>query len=138
AAAEKAANEQTQKRLAQIEKGNDLLGSIFENLDPKKIATTKRPLQAILVEKLDQAVGQLEGESIGDPLVVAAMQNRFGASLLGLGEPGKAIVPVEKTRAPRLAKLGPDHPDPLSSMKNLAEAYRAAGKLDLALPLCEE
>jgi tetratricopeptide (TPR) repeat protein len=37
-----------------------------------------------------------------------------------------------------MAKLGPDHPSTLTSMGNLAEGYRAAGKLDLALPLFEE
>ena len=36
------------------------------------------------------------------------------------------------------AKLGPDHPDTLTSMNNLAVAYLDAGKLDLALPLLEE
>jgi tetratricopeptide (TPR) repeat protein len=36
------------------------------------------------------------------------------------------------------AKLGPDHPNTLSSMGNLASGYRAAGKLDLALPLFQE
>src|SRR5437868_2045826 len=36
------------------------------------------------------------------------------------------------------AKLGPDHPHTLMSMNNLATAYQAAGKLDLALPLFEE
>ena len=38
----------------------------------------------------------------------------------------------------RKAKLGPDHPDTLTSMNNLAMAYQDAGKLDLALPLFEE
>ena len=66
------------------------------------------------------------------------MQNKFGDSLLGLGEPGKAIVLLEKARATRQAKLGPEHPDTLTSMNNLALAYQAAGKLDLALPLFEE
>jgi len=133
-----AQKEQAQKRLAQIEKANDILGSIFENLDPKEIAKAERPLQVILVEKLDQAVAQLEGESIGDPLVVAKMQNKFGLSLLGLGEPGKAIVLLEKARATLQAKLTPEHPDTLTSMNNLAGAYQTAGKLDLALPLFEE
>jgi serine/threonine protein kinase len=129
---------QAQKRLAQIEKANDMLGSIFENLDPKEIAKGERPLQAILVQKLDKAVAQLEGESIGDPLVVAAMQGKFGKSLLGLGEPGKAIVLLEKARTTCQAKLGPEHPGTLASMASLAGAYQDAGKLDLALPLFEE
>jgi hypothetical protein len=33
------------------------------------------------------------------------------------------------------AKLGPDHPDTLGSMSNLALGYRAAGRLDRALPI---
>ena len=36
------------------------------------------------------------------------------------------------------AKLGRDHPDTLTTMNNLALAYQAAGKLNLALPLFEE
>jgi hypothetical protein len=129
-AAARAANAQAQKRLRQAERANDLLGSIFEDLDPRESAEADRPLQAILVEKLDRAVEQLEGESAGDPLVVAAMQDKCGLSLIGLGEPGKAIVLLEKARATRQARLGPDHPDTLTSMHNLAVAYQAAGKLD--------
>ncbi len=36
------------------------------------------------------------------------------------------------------AKLGPDHPDTLGSMNNLANAYRDAGRLSEALALYEE
>jgi tetratricopeptide (TPR) repeat protein len=138
ATAEKVAKEQAQKRLAQIEKANDLLGSIFENLDPNEIAKAERPLQAVLVEQLDKAVAQLEGESIGDPLVVAVMQAKFGKSLLGLGEWRKAIVLLEKARATLQAKLGPDHSHTLTNMNNLAMGYLVTGKRDLALPLFEE
>ena len=35
-----AANARAQQRLKQIEKANDLLGSIFENLDPRKSRAT--------------------------------------------------------------------------------------------------
>ena len=42
------------------------------------------------------------------------------------------------SEAVRKAKLGPDHPDTLSSMNNLALAYKAAGRLSDALPLHEE
>ncbi len=136
--AEREANEQAQRRLAQIEAANAILGSIFENLDPKEIARNERPLQAILVEKLDQAVGQLEGESIGDPVVVAAMQIKFGSSLLGLGEPGKAIVLIEKALVTYRARLGPEHPETLNTMNSLARAYHEAGRRDLALPLFKE
>jgi serine/threonine protein kinase/tetratricopeptide (TPR) repeat protein len=138
AAAEKLAHAQAQQRLKQVEKLNDILGSIFEDLNPKEIAGAARPLQALLVEKLDKALGQLEGESIGDPLAVAAIQAKVGMSLLGLGEPGKATVLLEKARATLQARLGPDHPDTLAAMNNLALAYLSAGKLEKALPLLEE
>jgi serine/threonine protein kinase/tetratricopeptide (TPR) repeat protein len=137
AEAEKAARTQAQKRLSQIEKANAILGSIFDNLDPREIAQAQRPLQAILVEKLDQAVAQLEGEAIGDSLVVAEMQTRFGFSLMGLGAFDKAIVLQEKALATHRAELGPDHPKTLRSMNNLAGAYQFAGKPDRALPLLD-
>ena len=138
AAAEKAANQQAQKRLAQIEKANEILGSIFEGLHPKEIAKNERPLQAIIVEKIDKAISLMDGEAIGDPLVMANMQNRFGLSLVGLGEPDRAIVLFQKARETFKEKVGPDHPDTLRGMGNLALAYVAAGKFDIGLALSEE
>ena len=134
----KAANQKAQKRLSQIEKANDILGSIFVGLDPREIARADRPLQAMLVEKLDLAVAQIEGDAIGDPLVVASIQNKLGTSLLALGAPNRAALLFEKSSVTRQAKLGTDHPDTLASMHNLATAYMEAGKLDLAMPLLEE
>ena len=133
-----AQKEQAQKRLSQVEKANALLGSIFSNLDPREIARAERPLQAILVEKLDQAVSQLEGESIGDPSVVATMQHNFACSLLSLGEPAKAVVLLKKAVATLEAKGDPDDQNLLGSKNVLAAAYQEAGMLDLALPLLEE
>ena len=34
--------------------------------------------------------------------------------------------------------LGPDHPDTLNTRNNLAGAYRAAGRLDEAIPLSQQ
>jgi eukaryotic-like serine/threonine-protein kinase len=95
-------------------------------------------LRAILVEKVDRAVEQLEGESIGDPLVVANMQDRFAVSLWALAEPSKAMVLLEKAHATRQATLGPDDPLTLGTSYRLALAIKAAGNLDRALPLQEE
>jgi tetratricopeptide (TPR) repeat protein len=44
----------------------------------------------------------------------------------------------EETLKLRKARLGPEHPDTLKTMGNLAGAYRATEKLDLAVPLFEE
>ena len=125
-------------RLTQIEKANEILGSIFKDLNPKNEEKDGKPLVARLGERLDQATAQIEGEAIGDPLTVARMQNTLGESQLGLGYPEKAITLLTKARATFTAQLGPDHPDTLDSMNDLAVGYQDAGKLDRALPLFEE
>ena len=75
---------------------------------------------------------------MGDPLAVAEMQNTLGVSLIGLGAAEEAIPLFAKSRETRKARLGPEHPETLNSVNNLALAYEGAGKLDLALPLKEE
>ena len=129
---------QANANLAFAKKGNDILGSVFTGLDPKRNYATVGELSQALKDNLKKAVQELEGSAIGDPLTVAQMQNTLGQSLLALGEPSQAIILFEKARATRLAHLGPDHPDTLQSMNDLAEGYNEAGKLDLALPLWEE
>ncbi|MFT3883261.1 MAG: protein kinase [Gemmatales bacterium] len=56
ASAEAAAKNLAQKRLTQVEKSNSILASVFKQLDPKEVVRAERPLQAILVEKIQQAV----------------------------------------------------------------------------------
>ena len=78
------------------------------------------------------------GAAIGDPLIVAMMQERLGCSLTALGEAADAIVVLTKSTETRKARLGPDQRDTLQSMGNLATAFLGAGELDMALPLFEE
>ncbi len=54
------------------------------------------------------------------------------------GKRDLALPFLEETLKLTKSKLGPDHPDSLTTMQNLANAYEAAGKWDLALPLYEE
>jgi serine/threonine protein kinase len=129
---------EAERNLAFARKGNDLLGSVFAGLDPKQIAESGRPLQDVLRQNLRQAVKELEGSAIGDPLEVAAMQNTLGLSLLGLGEEPLAIEVFQKSLNTRQARLGPDHLDTVISMNNLATAYRASGQLAKAVLLYEE
>jgi tetratricopeptide (TPR) repeat protein len=124
-----------QKRLAQVEKGVDLLGSIFEDLDPKAEENEGRPLRAILGERLDRAAADLEGEAVGDPLVVAGLQDRLGRTYLALGHPSKAKALFTKALATRRARLGADHPDVLGVMAQRAEASKELGEMDEAIAL---
>jgi serine/threonine protein kinase/tetratricopeptide (TPR) repeat protein len=135
AVGERLAKEETKKRLAQVEKGIDILGSIFENLDPMAEEKEGRPLRAILGDRLDRAAAELEGEAVGDPLVVAQLQDRLGRTYLGLGRGTPAEALFTKAAATRQDQLGPDDPLTLESKHNLALAYSAAGKRHDAIKL---
>jgi serine/threonine protein kinase len=136
--AEGKAKDAAERRLAQVEKGIDILGSVFKDLNPDTPEKEGKPWQAVLGERLDQATAQLDGEAVGDPLAVAKLQMTLGESQLGLGYAEKAIALFKRALETYTARLGPDHPNTLNSMDNLATAYQAAGKLDLALPLFVE
>jgi serine/threonine protein kinase/lipopolysaccharide biosynthesis regulator YciM len=129
---------QAEKRFAQVTKMNDILGSIFKDLNPANAAKDGKPLSAVLGERLDRATAEIEGEATGDPLSVARMQMTLGSSQLRLGYPAKAIALLTKARATFAAELGPDHDDTLASMNNLAISYNVAGQTDRALKLHEE
>ena len=136
-AAEAAQREQAERRLAQIEKINEILGSIFRDLDPKVVETQGKPLGAVLGERLDQATSQIEGEAIGDPLAVARMQMTLGDSQYGLGYAAKAVRLYERARSTFEQKLGSAHLETLDCLDELGRAQLAAGHADLALPILE-
>jgi tetratricopeptide (TPR) repeat protein/tRNA A-37 threonylcarbamoyl transferase component Bud32 len=136
--AEALQRQQAESRLAQIEKGNEVLAGIFAELDIRKVKEGDRPLEAVLAERLVKAAGQLEGESVGDPLAVAGLQVRLGEALWSLGFAAQAIPVLEKARATMGAGLGPDHEETLGITNSLAAGYLGAGKFDMAVSLLEE
>ncbi len=132
------AREKAETNLAYAKKGNEILGSVFAELDPEQIAESGRPLQDVLRDNLKTAVRELEGSAIGDPLTVAEMQTTLAMSLKGLGEYEPATALLEKAADTRASKLGSDHRTTLSSRNNLAEVHRTAGQFDKAVPLFEK
>ena len=132
------ARNSAEKRLAQIEKGIDLLGSLFADLDPKAEEKEGRPLRAILGDRLDHATADLDGDALGDPLVVARLQDRLGQTYLGLGHAAKAEVLFSKAATTREAHLGEDHPLTLASRHNQALACCGAGKRNEAIQRFEQ
>jgi tetratricopeptide (TPR) repeat protein len=129
---------EAERNLAFARKGNEILGSVFAGLDPKQIAESGRPLQDVLKDNLKQAVAELDGAAVGDPLEVTRMQHRLGLSLVGLGEYGPAAEVFRKALAASTARRGPDHPNTLTIRKDLAVAYLHAGQTGKAVPLLEE
>jgi serine/threonine protein kinase len=139
ARAEREAKDSAQRRLQQVEKGIEILGSIFKDLDPDEDEREGgKPLRALLGERLDAAANQLDGEAVGDPRAVAGLQRTLGLSMLGLGYSENAIGLFARARATFAAETGPDAVNTLGTTANLATAYRAAGQLDQAVPLFEQ
>ncbi len=123
--------------LGYAKKANKLLGSVFENLNPTQNYATVSELRDALKANLSRAIQDLEGTAIGDPLAVAEMQVTLGLSLDSLGASDQAIPLFLKARETRTNKLGPDHPDTLAALNNLALAYKAVGRLPEAIALFE-
>jgi tetratricopeptide (TPR) repeat protein len=132
------ARSQAEKRAAQVTKMNDILGSIFQDLNPENAQKEGKPLSAVLGERLERATAEIEGEATGDPLAVARVQMTLGRSQYGLGYPDRAIKLFTKARTTFAAALGPDHPDTLLSMNWLGNSFWAAGQNDRAIKLREE
>jgi serine/threonine protein kinase/tetratricopeptide (TPR) repeat protein len=137
AKAEKAAKLVAQKRLAQIEAANNIVASIFLDLDPRQ-GEKQGGLRVQLAQQVDKAAELLEGEAIGDPVVVAKLQYLLGVSQVHMGYPQRGIELLDKAWHTRKTHLGPDHRDTLDTMNRLAWAYQAAGQRDKAMPLYEE
>ena len=83
-----------------------LITSIFTDLDIRAVRAGREPLEAVLAQRLVAAAGQLDGEAVGDPLMVASLQDRLGQSLLNLGYAPEAIPLFAKALEIRTAGLG--------------------------------
>jgi serine/threonine protein kinase len=138
AAAERLAKEMAQKRLKQIEKANDILTSVFRELDPRMTDTEDATLREQLGQRLHKAAELLEGDAVGDPVVVARMQVSLGLSQRSLGHAKQAIAQFTRARRTLEMHKGTNDAETLSCMSYLADAYQADGQLDEALPLFKQ
>ena len=137
AAAGKAANVQTQKRLAQIEKGVELFAGMLKGIDPRSEEKEGKPLYEQLRDRAETAAEQLQKEAVGDPLAEARLQTILGDTLRSLGSYAKAVEVLERARATRERELGADHLDTLTTLNKLAEAYGETGEKAKAIALYE-
>lgn len=137
ASAEKLAKEMTQRRLAQIEKGVQLLAGILRGINPRAEDQGGDPLYVQLRQRAEKVADELVGESVGDPVAVARLQTILGDTLRELGNTSKAVEVLEKARDTCERELGTDHSDTLATLNHLAEAYHDAGRLDEAITLYE-
>jgi serine/threonine protein kinase len=101
-----------------------------------KANPTIRELLDRAAEELTEA--KIEANFPRQPLVQADILQTVGNTYRGVGEFERALGYLQRALALRQATLGPEHPDTLISMGDLAMAYHDAGKRNLALPLIEE
>jgi serine/threonine protein kinase len=73
-----------------------------------------------------------------EPLIEARLRQTVGISFLDLGEAQIAAEQFEAARALYAKHRGPDHPDTLASMHNLARCFGALGRHTDALKLNED
>ncbi|MBC7855687.1 MAG: tetratricopeptide repeat protein, partial [Pirellulaceae bacterium] len=137
------ANELAQKRLSQIENANEILASVFRDLNPRGAGPSP---WVQLGERFERAASRLEGEVGGDPITVARLQDLLGKNLRELGHFDKAQARLLETAQPLLEKacqtresiLGPKHPDTLTSKSNLGALYFSKGEYERAERLAQE
>jgi serine/threonine protein kinase/Tfp pilus assembly protein PilF len=92
-------------------------------------------VKATVREAVDAAEPKIAASFGERPLVEASIRNTLGLTYGCLRQDQAAIAQCERVLALRREHLGPDHPDTLRTMSNLATAYKDAGQLDKALPL---
>ena len=128
---ESKAKQMAQTRLSQIEKSNDLILSIFRDLDPDMEEDT--PIRASLAKRLETAAKSLERGDIGDQRKLASMKSILAQSILRLGDPKAAIPLAESARSAFLDSASDDPPQALRNRIILASAYIEADRVPDAL-----
>jgi tetratricopeptide (TPR) repeat protein/tRNA A-37 threonylcarbamoyl transferase component Bud32 len=122
----------TEEALAQSEAVSTFLVEAFRSPDPSQDGRTIK-----VADVLDRAAEKLDKGFSGSEVTKGALFNALGLTCVGLGLYDRAVERHTKARAVREAKLGPDHPDTLTSRNNLAGAYLAAGRTAEAIALFE-
>ena len=88
-----------------------------------------------LKEALDQAGPKIDEAFAGQPELQAAVRNTLGMTYWYLGQYEVANPYLEKAHSLRLKVLGPEHPDTLTSLHNLAMQRWKQGKLKDAVAM---
>jgi eukaryotic-like serine/threonine-protein kinase len=120
------------QRLAESEAISKFLTEVFRSPDPERDG---RAITA--AETLGAAADKLETDLANQPAYRAELQATLAQTYDGLGLFREAIPLQEKVRDYYLAASGPEHPDTLTAMNNLAHFYEKVGRRDEAIKLDE-
>jgi tetratricopeptide (TPR) repeat protein len=138
AAAEKSAKETAQARESETRAVLDFVQNrVFAAARPKD-QEGGMGYDVKLADALKAALPFVESGFRETPLIEARLRMTLGRSFAYLGNHEIAADQFQRARLAYSAALGPDHPDTLMSMNNLAGTYRDLGRFADALKLHEE
>jgi tetratricopeptide (TPR) repeat protein/tRNA A-37 threonylcarbamoyl transferase component Bud32 len=111
----------------------EFLGGIFEAADPLGVSgygglipkTTGEKLSVL--ELLNRGAARIDSDKTVTPDTRALIKDRIGNALLGLGEFDRANVLLSEALKLRGIHLGPEHPDTVSSIHNVARVTQMRG-----------
>ncbi len=136
--AEKIAKETAQARDAETHAVLDFVDTrVFAAARPKN-EDGGLGAEVSLRDAVEAALPVLANSFTDQPLIEARLRITLGNSFWYLGDAKLAAEQFQAARAIYRKKLGPDHPDTLTSMMGLANCYAALGRPDDAVKLHEE
>jgi serine/threonine protein kinase/tetratricopeptide (TPR) repeat protein len=126
----KVALSQSEESRNQAEAVSNFLVQAFRSPDPRQDGR-----QVKVADVLDRACERVEKKFTGSPATKGALLHALGLTFHGLGLYDRAVRLHTSARNVRQATLGPDHPDTLKSLTNLATAYASSGRTDEAIAI---
>jgi serine/threonine protein kinase/Tfp pilus assembly protein PilF len=108
----------------------DSYGQVHHGFIPEPGLTVK--------EALNRAAARIGDRFKAQPRVEATIQLTIGVSLDAVGEARLALPHLERAVTLRKSELGPDHPETLTAMNSLGNAYSSADHAAEALALHEK
>lgn len=112
---------------------NDFLLEMLRSPSPYEDGRDVRVLDLI-----DRTASRIDALYGARPELVTRMKSVFGSTYSGLGQPEKALAPLESALASGRAHLGVEHAQTLQAMQNLATCYFELGRFDDAGRLARE
>ena len=125
----------TKEALADAEATSKFMTDMFTSSQPGE---EKGGREVKVADVLDIAAKELETKLTDQPELRAKLQDTLGRTYYALGIYRPAIALQEQVHDYRLKTHGPEHPDTLAAVNDLAAYYFDAGRRDEALKLFEE
>ncbi len=135
---EREAKSIAESRLAQVVKGIEVLGSVFEDLNPRKESELDDDLRNTLAKRLELVASQMDMEKLGEPLLVARTQYRLGTALRELGYSEGAADVFRRASETLESQTESTPQEKLNLDEQLAGCLIAQGQYSAALEILEK